>query len=75
MMWRGSVLDLNRPNIFIPTNPDNIIFSLGMNYEKMMLSFEENGVNARNFTVFQFEVALKKNEDDIKSMRNENKQG
>lgn len=75
MMWRGSVLDLNRPNVFIPTNPDNIIFSLEMNYEKMMLSFEENGVNARNFTVFQFEVALKKNEDDIKSMRNENKQG
>lgn len=75
MMWRGSVLDLNRPNVFIPTNPDNIIFSLEMNYEKMMLSFEENSISARSFTVFQFEVALKKNDDDIKSMRNENKQG
>ena len=39
----------------------------------MMLSFEENHINARNFTVFQFEVALKKNEDDLKRIRNENK--
>lgn len=41
----------------------------------MMLSFEENSISARSFTVFQFEVALKKNDDDIKSMRNENKKG
>jgi len=62
-------LDFNKPNVFNPFSQDNIVNALELNYEKMMISFEENGVNARNYTVFQFEVAIKKNEDDISNVR------
>ena len=70
---RKQLLDFNKPNIFNPYSEDNIIYQLELNYEKMMIGFEENGFNARDYTVFQFEVAIKKNEDDIKDIRkNEN---
>lgn len=70
---KKQILEFNTPMIFSPLNPDNIIYEIEMNHERMMLSFEENNINARNFTVFQLEVAIKKNEDDIKNIRNENK--
>jgi len=60
------LLDLNKPVIIIPTNPDNVVFSNEISMEKVYFSLEEQGIkNARELTVFQFEVALKKNEEEF----------
>lgn len=70
---KNDILEENKPNVFDPRSEDNIIFQQEIGYENLILSFAENNIDIRDFTVFQVEVAIKKNIDDIKAIRNENK--
>jgi hypothetical protein len=70
---KSDILDEVKPNIFDPRSEENIVFQHEIGYETLVLSFAENGIDIRDFTVFQVEVAIKKNQDDIKAIRSENK--
>lgn len=65
----GELLEINKPAILTPTNSENIIFSNEIAIEKLYFSLEEQGIkNPRQMTVFQFEVALKKNEEEFERL-------
>lgn len=70
---KSEILDELKPNVFDPRSEENIIFQHEIGYETLVLSFAENGIDIRDFTVFQVEVAIKKNQDDIKAIKSENK--
>jgi len=63
---------MNKPLILNPSNEDNIIFANEISIEKLYMSLEEQGIkNPRDMTVFQFEVALKKNEEEFERLKSQ----
>lgn len=63
------LLELNKPAIVHPANKDNIIFENEISVEKMYLSLEEQGLSSpREISLFQLEVAIKKNEEEIERL-------
>ena len=53
-------LEVNKPKDFAPYNSDNVLIAQEQEFESMVASLEENGVNnAGNLTVFEFYSRIK----------------
>ena len=66
----GELLEMNKPLAISPFNENNIIFANEIDVEKLYISLEEQGSkNPRELTVFQLEVALKKNEEEFQRLK------
>lgn len=68
------MMGMRKPADMNPRSPNNRVVEMEISNEQSLLSLEESGLtNARNLTVFQFEVFLKKNKEEIDSIKNANK--
>ena len=65
----SELLDLNKPIALSPSNSNNVVLSNEISMEKLYFTLEEQGIKSpRELTVFQFEVALKKNEEEFERL-------
>lgn len=52
------LLDFNKPQLLDLRQKDNVITTLEKNYQKTLLAFRENGIEGKDFTIFEFQTAL-----------------
>jgi len=63
----NKLLDFNKPKILDLRKKDNVITQMDKNYSKMLLAFQENGIQGKDFTIFEYYNTLeyfeKRNQD------------
>jgi hypothetical protein len=61
------LLDFNKPQVLDFRKKDNVITVMDKNYQKTLLAFQENGIQGKDFTIFEFYNTLeyfeKRNEE------------
>lgn len=54
----NKLLDFNKPQILDLRKKDNVITQLDKNYQKTLLAFQENGIQGKDFTIFEYHNTL-----------------
>lgn len=50
----NKILDFNKPKVLDMRIKDNVITEMEKNYKKSLLAFQENGIQGKDFTIFEY---------------------